>query len=272
MQLQVLGHIWRLRDPRRKCQWCKVPLGRAMVETLRVSGICKVHGVTERSLMRHWRCCANGPKCSPFIPLFYLTIFFFFQCLSIPLLTMVSTHQIIMWHCHQANKALPNKECHKATKCHTFKVQTFNELPQSWKAPLHTLLSFPVHLLSPPFITLVILETQLLTNSWRSAPLYSAKIMGSGARILGALSQVCHFSFTASEQDQPDEGSRVKMSGARLWKQCVAVPERTVLTICYQQPNLGNDKLVGHAFTTIWEYDGGNFSLNHFNSCHSHTC
>jgi hypothetical protein len=41
------------------------------VETLGVSGICKVHGVTERSLMRHWRCCANGPRRSPFIPLFY---------------------------------------------------------------------------------------------------------------------------------------------------------------------------------------------------------
>jgi hypothetical protein len=95
--------------------------------------------------------------------------------------------------------------------------------------------------------------------------------MGSGARILGALSQVRHFSFAASEQDQPDAGSRVKMSGARLRKQCVAAPGRTVLTTCYQQPNLGNAKLVGHAFATVWEYDGGSSFLNHLNSCRSHT-
>jgi hypothetical protein len=67
------------------------------------------------------------------------------------------------------------------------------------------------------------------------------------------------------------------MSVARLQKQCVAVPGKTVLITCYQQPNLslhnaGNAKLVGHAFATVWKYDGGKSFLNHFNSCHSHTC
>jgi len=57
------------------------------------------------------------------------------------------------------------------------------------------------------------------------------------------------------------------MSGARLRKQCVAVPGSTVLITCYQQPNLalhdaGNAKLVGHVFATVWEYDGGNFCFS----------
>ena len=52
------------------------------------------------------------------------------------------------------------------------------------------------------------------------------------------------------------------MSGPRLQKQCVVTPERTVLVTCYQVHNAMHQhhqaKLVSHAFTTVWEYDGGN--------------
>jgi hypothetical protein len=55
------------------------------------------------------------------------------------------------------------------------------------------------------------------------------------------------------------------MSGSKLRKQCVAVPNSTVLVTCYHQPNMalhpdtGERKLVGHVFATVWDYDGGNF-------------
>jgi hypothetical protein len=58
-----------------------------------------------------------------------------------------------------------------------------------------------------------------------------------------------------------NSGSRVKMSGARLRKQCVAVPNSTVVVVCYQ-PTQGHHEsdgleLVGHAFATVWDYDNG---------------
>lgn len=53
------------------------------------------------------------------------------------------------------------------------------------------------------------------------------------------------------------------MSGLRLRKQCVSIPEKTVLVACYQTPIVANQqhrrKLVGHAFATVWDYNGGNF-------------
>ena len=56
-----------------------------------------------------------------------------------------------------------------------------------------------------------------------------------------------------------NSGSRVKMSGAKLRKQCMAVPDSTVLVVCYQ-PTQGHHEsgrlgLVGHAFATVWDYD-----------------
>ena len=49
------------------------------------------------------------------------------------------------------------------------------------------------------------------------------------------------------------------MSGPRLRKQCVAVPDSTVLVTCYQQVKDTDElELVGHAFATAWDYDGGN--------------
>ena len=58
-----------------------------------------------------------------------------------------------------------------------------------------------------------------------------------------------------------NSGSWVKMSGAKLCKQCVAVPDSTVLVVCYQ-PTQGHHEsggleLVGQAFATVWDYDNG---------------
>ncbi|KAF5323171.1 hypothetical protein D9619_013734 [Psilocybe cf. subviscida] len=47
-------------------------------------------------------------------------------------------------------------------------------------------------------------------------------------------------------------GKRVKMSAARLREQSLSVPDQTVLATCKI-----DDKLVGHAFATVWSYDGG---------------
>ena len=52
-----------------------------------------------------------------------------------------------------------------------------------------------------------------------------------------------------------NSGSRVKMSGAKLHKQCVAVSDSTALVVCYQ-PTQGHHEsggleLVGHAFATV---------------------
>jgi len=65
------------------------------------------------------------------------------------------------------------------------------------------------------------------------------------------------------------------MSGSRLHKQCVATPDKTVLVTCYQQSNpaygAGDIKLVGHVFATVWDYDGGNYSLTYIiNFCSSY--
>ena len=58
------------------------------------------------------------------------------------------------------------------------------------------------------------------------------------------------------------------MSGPRLRKQCVAIPDNTVLVTCYLQPNASQGhqdlglRLVGHAFATAWDFDGGKFFLD----------
>lgn len=53
-------------------------------------------------------------------------------------------------------------------------------------------------------------------------------------------------------------GSRVKMSGHRLHEQSVSVPESTVLAACYWKNQDSDDlELVGHAFATVWDYNGG---------------
>jgi len=47
-------------------------------------------------------------------------------------------------------------------------------------------------------------------------------------------------------------GQRVKMTSKKLRAQCLSVPESTVLVTCYEHQNL-----VGHAFATVWNYQGG---------------
>ena len=42
------------------------------------------------------------------------------------------------------------------------------------------------------------------------------------------------------------------MSGARLKKQCLSTPDATVLVTCFKDGDL-----LGHAFTTVWDYNGG---------------
>lgn len=51
------------------------------------------------------------------------------------------------------------------------------------------------------------------------------------------------------------------MTGSRLRKQCVAVPDSTVLVVCYERNMDTHDvsqlELVGHTFVTVWDYPGG---------------
>jgi len=42
------------------------------------------------------------------------------------------------------------------------------------------------------------------------------------------------------------------MSGNKLQTQCVSVPLKTVLVTCFN-----HEQLVGHAFASIWDFDGG---------------
>jgi hypothetical protein len=49
-------------------------------------------------------------------------------------------------------------------------------------------------------------------------------------------------------------GKRVKMSDSWLRKECLSAPESTVLVTCFKR-----DVLVGHAFATVWNFDGGVF-------------
>jgi hypothetical protein len=54
------------------------------------------------------------------------------------------------------------------------------------------------------------------------------------------------------------------MTGHRLREQCVAVPDSTVLVVCYERDldSQAQDvlELVGHAFATVWDYHGGKHS------------
>ncbi|KAG1775130.1 hypothetical protein EV702DRAFT_1120677 [Suillus placidus] len=47
-------------------------------------------------------------------------------------------------------------------------------------------------------------------------------------------------------------GQPVKMTGSKLRSQSVSVPDHTVLVTCFQ-----HDKLVGHAFASVWSFEGG---------------
>lgn len=55
----------------------------------------------------------------------------------------------------------------------------------------------------------------------------------------------------------PKPRARVKFSPARLRQQLLSSPENTVLVVCYQLESGGGLALVGHAFATSWDYDGG---------------
>lgn len=51
------------------------------------------------------------------------------------------------------------------------------------------------------------------------------------------------------------------MSAAKLRQQLVLPsPNNTVLVVCYQHQAGGQLELVGHAFATAWDFNGGIFS------------
>jgi hypothetical protein len=52
-------------------------------------------------------------------------------------------------------------------------------------------------------------------------------------------------------------GNRVKLSASQLRKQFILAPENTVLVVCYESKEDGLLELVGHAFATVWDYEGG---------------
>lgn len=47
-------------------------------------------------------------------------------------------------------------------------------------------------------------------------------------------------------------GQQVKMAGSKLRTQCVSIPDQTVLVTCFH-----HQQLVGHAFASVWSFDGG---------------
>lgn len=51
-------------------------------------------------------------------------------------------------------------------------------------------------------------------------------------------------------------GEHVKLSGKKLRDLYVACPEKTVLVTCF-----GSTQLLGHAFATVWEFDGGTLTI-----------
>ncbi|KAF8812722.1 hypothetical protein BYT27DRAFT_6406453 [Phlegmacium glaucopus] len=71
-----------------------------------------------------------------------------------------------------------------------------------------------------------------------------AKLFSSNYAVWGELAS------TISKFTKP--GQSVKMTGQKLRAQCLSAPERTVLVTCFKH----ND-LVGHAFATVWNYEGG---------------
>jgi len=59
-----------------------------------------------------------------------------------------------------------------------------------------------------------------------------------------------HYGIWADSVKAPlKPGARVKMNAAKLRKECLGNPEHTVLITSYLQ-----DKLIGHAFATKWQY------------------
>ena len=52
-------------------------------------------------------------------------------------------------------------------------------------------------------------------------------------------------------------GTRVKMSASRLRKELLSTPEDTILAVLNEQRDQGPWKLMGYAFATAWNYEGG---------------
>ena len=69
---------------------------------------------------------------------------------------------------------------------------------------------------------------------------------------LASPSQVWNNLDGGSDVNPNPVGQRIKMTPARLRAQYIGVPDRTVLSICMK-----DEQIVGHAFATVWEYEGG---------------
>ncbi|PPR02683.1 hypothetical protein CVT24_002105 [Panaeolus cyanescens] len=58
----------------------------------------------------------------------------------------------------------------------------------------------------------------------------------------------------------PRQGARVKMSPKHMKASLVSDPDNTVLVVCFRrlpEDPPGRGFVIGHAFGTVWEYDGG---------------
>lgn len=90
-------------------------------------------------------------------------------------------------------------------------------------------------------------------NFSRTAPRFSAPTMASGAPTAHTLVRVPR--ETSGEKQRATHfhpGNAVKMPPAKLRRECMSAPERTVLSTCMQ-----DGVLIGHAFGTVWDYEDG---------------
>ena len=65
--------------------------------------------------------------------------------------------------------------------------------------------------------------------------------------------------FLLSVRLTQNQGSRVRANAAFLRLQLLPAPKDTVLAVCYQRDprDATQLELVGHAFATAWDYEGG---------------
>ncbi|KAH9851392.1 hypothetical protein C2E23DRAFT_830748 [Lenzites betulinus] len=62
-----------------------------------------------------------------------------------------------------------------------------------------------------------------------------------------------HYGIWATDAPPPfKSGNRVKMSAAKLRKECLSAPENSLIVTCFLEGDL-----VGHACVTKWRYEGG---------------
>ena len=131
----------------------------------------------------------------------------------------------------------------------TLKPLKLSPLPQSphW--------SFLRHPPPPPSSIRLIMDLKSLTrpsNNVQSSNNYG--IWGQTPDGKGPKPGLCSMVYSLAIRLTEISGNCVKLSTSKLRKQLLSVPQNTVLVVCYQGGRL---ELVGHAFVTAWDYDGG---------------